>query len=313
VTALRLVAAVVVTVLAGGQAARPGDWFDVGGHKLYLWCEGTGAPAVVLDGGTGGWSIHWEVVRRELVRSSRVCVYDRAGYGASEPGPAPRTARRASEELFYLLEAAGEKGPFLLVGHSFGGWVTRTFAAEHGDLVTGLVLIESAHEDQWNALPGVRAMLEEGAKANRILADRARAGTIDPATIAVEGVPDALAPALVEAMRRPGTYEAIAAELSAAVESAREVAALRRLGNLPLVVVSAGRSFDWFIERTPATAGMLDQLNARWMGLQRELTALSSDSRHIVSDEGVHALVRTDPALVVRVVRSAAKKTPGVV
>lgn len=301
--AIRMLLAALAFATATGQATNPGSRFDVGGHALYISCEGTGTPVVVLDGGTGGWSIHWEVVRRDLARSSRVCVYDRAGYGSSDAGPEPRTAGRASEELFNLLQASGERGPFVLVGHSFGGWVVRIFAAEHGDLVAGIALIESAHEDQWEALPGVRAMLDEGVKANRAMAGRAREGWLEAPASGVSGLPESLLPEWREAMTRPSTYDTIAAESAAAVESAREVAATRGLGNLPLMVVSAGRSFDWFMERGPETAAMLDDLNARWMVLQRQLTTLSTMHRHVVVEQGVHALVRTEPALVAHQMR----------
>lgn len=99
------------------------------------------------------------------------------------------------------------------------------------------------------------------------------------------------------------TYETLAAELAGVRESALQAGAVRSLGAIPVVVLTAGRSFDWFVPRSPETAGALDDLNRRWRDLQAKLLVLSSRSRQEVSEHGVHALVRTDPALVVRTIR----------
>src|SRR5713101_1879359 len=88
----------------------PGRLVDVGGHRLHLWCTGAGTPAVILDAGLGGSSTDWGFVQPEVARFTRVCSYDRAGMGYSDPGPSPRTARRIAIELANLVDRSGLDG-----------------------------------------------------------------------------------------------------------------------------------------------------------------------------------------------------------
>jgi pimeloyl-ACP methyl ester carboxylesterase len=131
----------------------PGRLVDVGGHRLHLNCAGSGTPTVVLDSGAGGWSIYWAEVQERVSDVTRVCSYDRAGYGWSEPGPKPRIGHRFAEELNALLVNSGTPGPYVLVGHSLGGYVVRLYADRYPEEVAGVVLVESAHERQWTELP----------------------------------------------------------------------------------------------------------------------------------------------------------------
>ena len=126
----------------------PGQFVDVGGHRLHLWCIGSGPPTVVFESGLGGGAFDWGYVQPSVARSRRACTYDRAGYGYSELGPRPRSSRQIANELFTLLDRAGIAGPVVLVGHSFGGYNVRLFAAEYPRKVVGLVLVDASHEDQ---------------------------------------------------------------------------------------------------------------------------------------------------------------------
>lgn len=97
---------------------------------------------VVLDAGLGDAGLVWQTVQEQAAVYGRVCSYDRAGYGWSDPGPNPRTYQKAAEELHTLLRNAGEQGPFVLVGHSAGANTIRLYAAAYPQEVAGLVLIE---------------------------------------------------------------------------------------------------------------------------------------------------------------------------
>jgi len=121
---------------------------DLGGHRLHVHCTGKGSPAVVVEAGLGDFSFDWVLVQARVSRFTRVCTYDRAGYGFSDPGPKPRTFAQINLELHEALRSLGEKGPFVLVGHSFGGPVVRNYATTYPQEVAGIVLVDIVAEDQ---------------------------------------------------------------------------------------------------------------------------------------------------------------------
>jgi pimeloyl-ACP methyl ester carboxylesterase len=131
----------------------PGHLVDIGGYRLHLWCTGDGAPAVILDTGLGGSSADWGFVQPDVARFTRVCSYDRAGMGYSDPGPSPRTARRIASELAELFVRGGIAGPVVLVGASIAGFDVRVFASDHPERAAGLVLVDASHEDQAHEVP----------------------------------------------------------------------------------------------------------------------------------------------------------------
>ena len=121
---------------------------DIGGYRLNILCTGIGTPAVILDSGLGEPALSWIGVQTGVERSTRVCSYDRAGYGHSDPGPHPRSSLQIATELHALLEKSKTPGPYVLVGHSFGGYNVRVYAGLYRDEVAGVVLVDSSHEDQ---------------------------------------------------------------------------------------------------------------------------------------------------------------------
>src|SRR4029077_6722675 len=143
-----LLVALIWAVQLGAQAAapadivyaRPGHLVDAGGFRLNLYCMGSGSPTVVFDSGWGDWAPAWSKVQPEIAKWTRVCSYDRAGTGFSDPGPMPRTSVHIAEELRTALRHDGIGGPYILVGSAFGGDNVRTFADLYMDEVAGLVL-----------------------------------------------------------------------------------------------------------------------------------------------------------------------------
>jgi pimeloyl-ACP methyl ester carboxylesterase len=134
--------------------------FDVGGGRdLYLKCVGTGSPTIVYLHGGGGVSLNAGQIPSLLSGNNRVCVYDRANVGWSDPAPGPRTLADAVEDLHTLLDVAEVPGPYALLGASLGGDIAFTYAGTHPDDVVGLVLLDSsmpgtgAHEEEF-APPG---------------------------------------------------------------------------------------------------------------------------------------------------------------
>jgi pimeloyl-ACP methyl ester carboxylesterase len=134
----------------------PGRLIDIGGWKLHLNCTGEARPSqptVILEPGLGDFSVEWGLVQPGIAKFARVCSYDRAGDGWSELGPHPRTFRQIVYELHTLLDKAGVKPPLLLVGHSYGGWLVRLYAATYPADVAGLVLVEVGVDNPWRFGP----------------------------------------------------------------------------------------------------------------------------------------------------------------
>jgi pimeloyl-ACP methyl ester carboxylesterase len=117
-----------------------GHLVQAGSIRMNIDCSGQGSPTVILESGSGGPSVDWLMVQPEVAKFSRVCSYDRAGYGWSDSGPEPRSSLQIAHELKRLLQAAGEKGPYVLVGHSMGGYDIRVYTGQYPNDVAGMVL-----------------------------------------------------------------------------------------------------------------------------------------------------------------------------
>lgn len=139
--------------------AQPGQLVAANGTRLNFYCMGSGSPAVVFDSGWEDWAPAWAVVQPRVAQWTRACSYDRAGAGFSEAGPMPRTSVRIADELHAALHGAGIEGPYILVGHAFGGNNVRTFADRYMAEVAGMVLVEA---DPGDVVP--KAMQDEDHK-----------------------------------------------------------------------------------------------------------------------------------------------------
>jgi pimeloyl-ACP methyl ester carboxylesterase len=126
----------------------PGRLVDISGYKLHISCIGDGSPTVILDAAGGNSSASWGLVQPDLARSTRVCAYDRAGMGWSERGPLPRDLKQHVREMHALLSGAGIEGPYVMVGHSYGGRVALVYAKEYPSEVVGLALIDPGKLDE---------------------------------------------------------------------------------------------------------------------------------------------------------------------
>jgi pimeloyl-ACP methyl ester carboxylesterase len=153
VVAIAAAGIAVVAIGCGGSDDQPeplrvlgerGFMYDVDGELLYLECAGRGAPTVVLEAGLGGDHRDWEAVVPELERGTRTCSYDRAAQFFSQQAKKRATAGEQVDDLHRLLEVADIDGPYVLVGHSYGGMLVRLYASEHRDDVAGVVLVDSS-------------------------------------------------------------------------------------------------------------------------------------------------------------------------
>jgi pimeloyl-ACP methyl ester carboxylesterase len=273
----------------------PGQLVQVGGHRLHIRCVGQGTPTVILEAANGGMSAHWVRVQQEVAKATRACAYDRAGLGWSESGPRPRDARQISSELHTLLDKAGIEGPYVLVGHSYGGLYVRMYTARYPDEVGGSVLIDSSHPEQFTRSPEGRQMYEQTNRLGAVLPLLTRLGVIR-LTNFYPAHPD-LPPqqrAQIEAFNSSTRQVATTAEeFRATPETTAQVRSAGSLGETPLAVISAG-------EQSPS-----------WLEMQEELAALSSDSSHRVVEGATHVSLlyerrdaRATSAAIVEVVKA---------
>jgi pimeloyl-ACP methyl ester carboxylesterase len=250
----------------------PGHLVNVGGYSLHINCVGEGSPTVILESALGAMSAHWVRVQQVVAETTRVCAYDRAGMGWSEPGPEPRDARQISSELHTLLKDADTEGPYVLVGHSYGGLYARMYAARYPNEVAGVVLVDSSHPEQFTRSPEGRAMYEQIRRLGAVIPFLTRLGVIRLFNV-YPAHPD-LPPqqrAQIEAFNSSTRQVATtAAEFRATPETTAQVRSTGTLGDKPLAVISAGEQ------------------SSSWLELQDELAALSSDSIHHVVEGAAH-------------------------
>jgi pimeloyl-ACP methyl ester carboxylesterase len=124
--------------------AQPGHLVDIGGRHINMHCAGTGAPTVVLMAGIFGWSVAWYKTQPVIAEKARVCAFDRASYGFSDPAPRPQIISEVVEDLHKALQAGSVPGPYVLVGHSLGGLEARVYAERWPEEVVGMVLVDTS-------------------------------------------------------------------------------------------------------------------------------------------------------------------------
>jgi pimeloyl-ACP methyl ester carboxylesterase len=220
----------------------PGQLIDVGGHRLHIYCMGEGSTTIILDHLGDGNSGEWALVQPELAKTTRACAYDRAGFGWSEPGPLPRTAGRAANELHAALEKAGIHGPYVLVGHSYGADVMRLFVNQYPQDTAALVLVDPGIYDSPKLPPELATEQDDSfIRAAPILA---RIGLMRLADSMGVGIttgdfnPDQAA--VYRAMRQKTSFwDQIRRVHEAMPETSAELRAADNLGSLPLIVLNA--------------------------------------------------------------------------
>ena len=266
----------------------PGHLVDIGGHRLHLWCTGDGTPAVILDTGLGGSSADWGFVQPDVARFTRVCSYDRAGAGYSDPGPSPRTARRIASELAELLARGGIDGPVVLVGASIAGFDVRVFASDYPQRAAGLVLVDASHEDQAHEVPWMA----------RFIPLLSTTGVLRLFGVSFGQRLELLAPSVRQFAQatsfRAAGYQAAADEIIHVRESASEVRSSRRKLTIPVLVITGGRRAD-----------------EDWRELQRDQASLSERGCLTIAQESGHVVAIDQPGVVVDAIRTVVEAARG--
>ncbi|MGZ6669934.1 MAG: alpha/beta fold hydrolase [Solirubrobacteraceae bacterium] len=254
----------------------PGLKYEVNGSFLYLLCmesPGTGSPTVILEAGLGEDHRDWAIVQPEIARTTRVCSYDRSGLGFSEDAPKRASAQEKVSDLHALLAAAGVPGPYVLVGHSYGGMLVHVYAATYPGDVAGLVLLDSSHPDQ----------------ISRFLA------TLPPQRT---GEPQALSE-----LRKGLKLQATTSNPEGVnwKESSDQARAAGSVGKKPLIVVTAGEFDSTGLTTFPS---IVHRAHRAWLRMQDDLARLSTDSRHVIAVYSPHFVMSAlgQPELVTRAV-----------
>lgn len=263
----------------------PGRLVDIGGRRLHLYCIGRGEPTVVIDTGLGATALEWQGVMRRVGGPTRICAYDRAGYGWSDPGPYPRTSSRHANDLYLLLTAADVPGPYVLVGHSYGGYNVQLFARRYPFLVAGLVLVDASHPQQVERFLAPPYAIRV-APTNRH--GVVRFGEVPPPHPAL---PAFAREVLAYQYRHWRPRRAISNELLGFRDSGQELLAEPPLATMPLVVLTRGK-------RVWPTGPHGDALEALWLTLQSELAAQSPVSAHLLASVSGHQIHLDQPDLV---------------
>jgi pimeloyl-ACP methyl ester carboxylesterase len=257
----------------------PGQLFDVGGHRLHIHCTGTRSPTVILESGLGepstimaGW------IAPAVAPTTRVCVYDRSGYGWSDPAPSPEDGRAAAANLHALLAAAGVAPPYVLAGHSTGAVYTQIFAATYPDEVAGMVLLDGQSPYVYTQLPGWKTFYSMFTRAEGLLPSLSRIGiTRIGNNFTYNGLPAQARDEERADWSTAGHYRALHDELAQLRTSLTEAQELTSFGDKPLIVVTAGKD---------AQEG--------WLPLQDKMALLSSKSIHRLLPDATHSSLIED-------------------
>jgi pimeloyl-ACP methyl ester carboxylesterase len=262
---------------------------SVGGRQLHLLARGMGTPAVVFEQGAGEPSRFSWPLQDKVAEFTRVVTYDRAGFGWSEAGPSGQTIEDRADALRKLLEKAGIPGPCILVAHSYGGLIVRSFARRYPDQVAGLVLVDTPEESSFFQ-PEVLNLYAKARWINRAVAILSRFGTLRLLGKWVELDRFGLW------LERPAEYQALCEDLASLGRvpmANRGSEQAGSLGALPLAVITHGQPFP----------GPFAVLEKNWDQGQARLAALSSNSVLMVATRSNHMIAIDEPELVAEAIR----------
>ena len=283
--------------------APQGALVQVNGNAMHLYCMGEGSPTVILEAGVGGNTLLWAYIQPAIAEVTRVCAYDRAGYGWSEVSSSERTTPNMAEELHTLLTQAGIEPPYILAGHSFGSLVVRTYASLYPDEVRGLVLIDAAHPNQFSSDRCVPTCFPVGA-VNLVdtfygmLPTMARIGVVRllvptgslPLPFFAVPIDFPNRDALIASLSTNAHSETVLAEWKAFAQSAEYVNETGNAGNLPVRLITALNTY----REQPLPFESPDETTQTWVMLQDDLLHTSTNREQTVVEEATHFSLLVD-------------------
>jgi pimeloyl-ACP methyl ester carboxylesterase len=271
----------------------PGELIDVGGYKMHIDCEGQGTPTVILESGLGDSFFSWQKVQPKIAQFTRVCSYDRAGLGYSDTSPHPRTSKVFAEELHTLLHNAGIPAPYVLAGHSMGGFDVRLYASLYRTEVAGVVLIDSSHPEQQKRLPPALNDMDA-----TWLREQEFMEFVMPFGIPrLMGFCGSDAEVRAAECNFHNAREGVA-ESKAISESAAQAAMAGNLGDIPLAVLSE----DPNQPQPDLPEDLVKPASDAWQQMQDELAHLSSRGTRVIAKNSGHFIQLDRPDVVIEAV-----------
>jgi pimeloyl-ACP methyl ester carboxylesterase len=306
---------VVYEMMGRSRAAREfppqGQLVDIGGRRMQLDCRGIGSPTVIFESGLDiNGSLSWSAVHDEIAKTTRACAYSRAGIMWSDPKDGPQNAKTVAEDLHATLVKAGEKPPFVLVGHSLGGPYIMTYTKYFGADVAGLVFVDASHPDQVQRFNAVTSYTP----ANMIMLIKAGvafawAGAVRIAPMATKGVPHQ-PPQAVQAMAAYASTSlgSMLKEFESMDQTFAEEGTFRQLGNRPLYVLTAMTPLP---KEALATLKLTPEQGVQykevWKQMHDEEALWSSKSQHQLVPDAGHYIQFDRPDIVIEAIRSVVK------
>jgi pimeloyl-ACP methyl ester carboxylesterase len=314
-----LVAGSVIDWLMGRRDRKrfppPGRLVEVGKRRIHLLCSGerrAHEPIILLEAGMASWSFYWRIVQPALSKLGRVCSYDRFGLGWSDRTSEARTPQRIAADLHQALQSAGETGPYLLVGHSFGCILVRQFARLYPDEVAGMVLVDSAHEDQIERMPWARNETTNIKAFFTLLAVLHRLGILRLIGKSLlknftSLTSDEEKRVFLATLLASRYFETSRDEGLSLLTPPKREERLVSLGEKPLIVIQAGGRPDP-LPKGYTEERWLEQRRA-WDEIQHELLKLSTNSRLVIAEKSIHNVQIEQPELVIQAVERILKET----
>jgi pimeloyl-ACP methyl ester carboxylesterase len=273
----------------------PGKRLEVGGYKMHIDCTGEGSPTVILESGLGDTYVSWRKVQPQIAKFAHVCSYDRAGIGYSDSSSDPRTSQMIATQLHRLLQSAAIAPPYILVGHSMGGYTVRLFASLYRNEVAGMVLVDASHPDQQNRFPP---------ELNNMMATQVRESEFLAYSMPF-GIPRLLGLCDDDPVARAAecnfhSAREVVAELKSFPESAAQAATAGSLGDLPLAVLS----HDPDKPSADLSPDLAKPVNDAWEKMQEELAHLSTRGTQTIAKNSSHYIQFDRPEIVIDAVKS---------
>ncbi|HTY82987.1 MAG TPA: alpha/beta hydrolase [Silvibacterium sp.] len=284
---LFLIPALMAALIAGGflyqwlgshydrwRYANKGRWIDIGsGRRLYLLEKGSGGATVVFESGIAATNLNWAHIQEKVSRFATTASYDRSGLGWSSPCRTPRTPGNIAAELHELLNRAGIKPPYILVGHSFGGLVMRRFALTYPEEVTSMILVDPMRCEEWPPLDATKQVLiDRGSKLSRYAIPIAQLGLARLAVTSllcrsgriaerlagaagdggkhvlrrikgeVAKMPREVWPIVAAHWSRPGYYAGMRSHVEAVPDTVKEMQDAEPIRGIPVLILTPGNS-----------------------------------------------------------------------